>query len=163
MLRRTEFTLGETEQRLSLCFVNPGSGEGAVSRLSIEALPLSVVPELTIEWPTAGGRAPLRTSHPLIRRCCYWEFYTTEFAVPKGVVAGQAKVSVEFPLGATPIELTTREMVVPIVALVKYIRFSALRRALARFGLGNLLWQAGVGTAQHVAVSLGVSYSLTSG
>jgi hypothetical protein len=101
---------------LSLCFVNPGSGEGAGSRLSIEALPRFVAPELTIEWPTAGGRTPLRTSHPLTERCCYWEFYTTEFAVPKSVVAGTAKVSVNLPLGVPPIELTTREMVVPVAA-----------------------------------------------
>jgi hypothetical protein len=117
VLRRKEFTLGESQQRLSLCFVNPGSGEGAVSRLSIDALPRFVVPELTIEWPTAGGRVPLRTSHPLTQRCCYWEFYTTEFEVPRGVVAGKAKVSVDLPAGATPIELTTTEMVVPVVAL----------------------------------------------
>lgn len=116
MLRRTEFTLGESQQRMSLCFINPGSGEGAVSRLSIDALPGFVVPELTIEWPTSGDRAPLRTSHPLTQRCCYWEFYTTEFAVPKGVVTGKAKVSVDLPLDVTLIELTTREMVVPVVA-----------------------------------------------
>jgi hypothetical protein len=116
MLRRKEFTLGETELRLSLCFVNPGLGEGAVSRLSIDALPRFVVPKLTIEWPTAGGREPLRTSHLLTQRCCYWEFYTTEFAVPKGAVAGEAKVSVDLPVGAKLIELTTREIVVPIVA-----------------------------------------------
>jgi hypothetical protein len=116
VLRREVFTLGETKERLSLCFVNPGSGEGAVSRLSIDALPRSVVPKLTIEWPTADGLTPLRTVHLLNQRCCYWEFYTTEFAVPKGVVAGKAKVSVDLPLDVTSIELTTREIVVPVVA-----------------------------------------------
>ena len=116
VLRREVFTLGETKQRLSLCFVNPGSGEGAVSRLSIDALPRSVVPKLTIEWPTAEGGMPLRTSHLLTQRCCYWEFYTTEFAVPNGVVAGKAKASVDLPLEVTSIELTTREIVVPVVA-----------------------------------------------
>ena len=117
LLRRREFTIGETQQRLSLCFLNPGSGAGAESRLSIEALPRFVVPELNIEWPTAGGGAPLRTSYELTQRCCYWEFYTPEFEVPKGVVAGKAKISVDFSTGAMLIELTTTEMVVPVVAL----------------------------------------------
>ena len=116
LLRRKEFTIGETHERLSLCFLNPGSGPGAESRLSIDALPRFVVPELSIEWPTADGGAPLRTSYLLIKRCCYWEFYTTEFDLPKGVVAGKAKVTVKLPPGTTPIELTTTEMVVPVVA-----------------------------------------------
>ena len=115
LLRRKVFTIGETQQRLSLCFLNPGSGAGAESRLSIDALHRFVVPELNIEWPAAGGGAPLRTSHQLSERCCYWEFYTTEFEVPKGAVAGKAKVSVELPAGATTIELTTTEINVPVV------------------------------------------------
>jgi hypothetical protein len=116
LLRRKEFTIGETQQRLSLCFVNPGSGAGAESRLSIDALPRLLVPGLTIEWPTGGGGAPLRTSHVLTQRCCYWEFYTTEFEVPRGVVAGKAKVFVGLIAGAMPIELTTTEMGMPVVA-----------------------------------------------
>ena len=117
LLRRKEFTIGEKGLRLSLCLLNPGSGAGAESRLSIDALPRFVVPRLNIEWPTGGGSAPLRTSHSLTQRCCYWEFYTTEFEVPRGVVVGKANVSVDLPAGATPIELTTTEMVVPVVAL----------------------------------------------
>ena len=116
LLRRNEFTIGETGLRLSLCFLNPGSGPGAESRLSIDALPRFVVPELKIEWPTAGGSDLLRTSHQLMQRCCYWEFYTTEFKVPRGVVAGKAKASVVLPVGTTPIELTTTEMLVPVVS-----------------------------------------------
>ena len=115
LLRRKDFPIGETQQRLSLCFVNPGSGSGAESRLSIDALPLSVVPKLNIEWPTGSG-APLRTSHELTQRCCYWEFYTTEFAVPKGIVVGEAKVTVALPPGAMPADLTTAEMRVRVVA-----------------------------------------------
>jgi hypothetical protein len=72
---------------------------------------------LNIQWPIGSGGAPLRTSHSLTQRCCYWEFYTTEFEVPTGIVAGKARVSVDLPAGATPIELATTEMVVPIVAL----------------------------------------------
>jgi len=129
LLRRKEFTIGETQQRLSLCFVNPGSGPGAQSRLSIDALPRFLVPELNIEWPTAAGSAPLRTNYALIKRCCDWEFYTTEFDVPKSVVPGEAKIFVELPYGTastwlwtsyktnTSIELTTKEMIVPVVAL----------------------------------------------
>jgi hypothetical protein len=116
LLRRKDFAIGEKQQRLSLCFLNPGSGVGAESRLSIDALPRFVVPVLTIEWPTAGRSAPLRTSHLLIERCCYWEFYTTEFKVPRGVVAGQAKITVDLPVGAIPIKLTTTEMLAPVVA-----------------------------------------------
>ena len=97
-------------------FVNPGSGEGAGSRLSIDALPRSAVPKLTIECPTADGGTPIRTHHLLTQRCCYWEFYTTEFAVPKGVVVGKAKASVDLPVDVISIELTTREIVVPVVA-----------------------------------------------
>jgi hypothetical protein len=115
LLRRKDFSIGERGQRLSLGFFNPGSGPGAESRLSIDALPGLVVPELNIEWPTSGG-APLRTSHELTKRCCYWEFYTTEFEVPTGAVAGKAKVSVKLPASTMPIELTTTEMIVRVVA-----------------------------------------------
>jgi len=116
LLRRSVFTIGEKQRRLSLCFINPGSGPGAESRLSIDALPRSVVPVLKIEWPTAAGSAPLQTSHELTQRCCYWEFYTADFEVPKGVVAGRAKVSVDLLTFTPPIELTTREVAMPVVA-----------------------------------------------
>ena len=117
LLRRKDFTIGETQQRLSLCFLNPGSGAGAESRLSIDALPRFVVPKLNIEWPTAGGSAPLRTSHQLMQRCCYWEFYTSEFQVPKGVLAGKVRITVDLPVDTMAIKLTTTEIVVPVVAL----------------------------------------------
>jgi len=117
LLRRKEFMIGEAQQRLDLCFLNPGSGPGAESLLSIDALSRNAVLNLNIEWPTAGGSAPLRTSYLLNQRCCYWDFYTTDFEVPKGVVAGNAKVFVNLTAYAMPIELTTTEMVVPVVAL----------------------------------------------
>lgn len=116
LLRREDFPLGETNQRLSLCFLNPGSGAGTESRLSIDALPRTIVPKLQIEWPATPGAAPLRTSYKLTQRCCYWEFYTTEFAVPQGAVVGQARVSVVLPAGEPPLELTTTEWRVPVVA-----------------------------------------------
>jgi len=74
VLRKKEFTIGETQQRLDLCFLNPGSGPGAESLLSIDALPRGAVLSLNIEWPTAGGSRPLRTSYLLNQRCCYWDF-----------------------------------------------------------------------------------------
>jgi hypothetical protein len=115
LLRRKAFTLGETQERLSLCFVHPGSGPGAESRLSIEALPRFVVPRMTIEWPVADGAAPLQTSQDLMKRCCYWEFYETEFELPKGVVAGNAKINIGFGATAAPIELTTTMVEIPVV------------------------------------------------
>jgi hypothetical protein len=114
LLRSKEFAIGPGARRLSLGFMNPGSGPGAESRLSIEALPAYLVPTLNIEWPTARGSQPLRTSHKLTERCCYWEFYTTAFEVPAGAVAGKAKVSLDLP--AIPIVLTTTEFEVPVVA-----------------------------------------------
>jgi len=117
LLRTKEFTIGKKMERLSLGFFNPGSGAGAESRLSIDALPPSVVPALNIEWPTAQGASPLRTSHRLLHRCCYWEFYRMGFEVPDGVVAGKAKVSVVVPGGPLPIDLATTEMEVPVTAL----------------------------------------------
>jgi len=116
LLRRKEFTIGETHERLSLCFLNPGSCPDATSRLSIEALPALSVPELKIQWPTAAGGPPLLTTHRLNQRCCYWEFYTTAFEVPKGVVPGMAKVTVELPAGAEFMQLTTTEMKMPVVS-----------------------------------------------
>jgi len=116
LLRYKEFALGPERRQLSLALVNLGSEPGAQSRLSIEALPADWVPELHIEWPTPVGAAPLRTSHKLTERCCYWEFYTTTFQVPTGAVIGKAKVTVDLPPSTTPIELTSTEFIVPVVA-----------------------------------------------
>lgn len=115
LLRYKEFTIGRGERRLSVGFMNPGSGAGAESRLSIDALPRYLVPTLKIEWPTAGT-TPLRTTHKLNERCCYWEFYTTRFEMPVGAVPGKAKVSVDLPATAIPIALTTTEFEVSVVA-----------------------------------------------
>jgi hypothetical protein len=116
LIRRKHFTVGETGQWLSLRFQNPGSGPGAESMLSIDAIPTGIVPRLNIEWPTASG-SPLRMSYELNGRCCYWEFHKTDFELPKGVVPGVAKVFVDLPTSYyTPIELTTTEIEEPIVA-----------------------------------------------
>jgi hypothetical protein len=119
LLRSKEVTIGSGRQRFSLAFVNPGSGPGADSRLSIDAYPSYLVPKVNIEWPTADGAPPLRTSHRLNERCCYWEFYTTALEVPKGAAVGMAKVSVELPATKPPVVLTTTEFEVPVVAKPK--------------------------------------------
>jgi hypothetical protein len=116
LLRSKEFVIGSERGRLSLGLMNPGSGPGAESRLSIEALPPILIPKLTITWPTADGGPPLRTSHQLTERCCYWEFYTTTFEVPGRAAIGKATVSVDFPTAGTPIVLKTTEFEVPVVA-----------------------------------------------
>jgi hypothetical protein len=116
MLRPDEITIGTRPKRFSVGFENPGSGPGAESRLSIEALPPNAVPKVTIEWPTAAGSPPLRTTQPLPERCCYWEFYTTSFKLPDKIVPGKAKVTVDLPTSGTPIVLKTTEFELPVVA-----------------------------------------------
>jgi hypothetical protein len=107
MLRLEGRPLGPTNTRLSVAFVNAGRGDGAKTRLSIDALPPDAVPEARVDWPVAQGAAPLRTTHALASRCCYWEFYDVAFKAPGQVVAGKARVTVVVPRGALPFELTT--------------------------------------------------------
>ncbi len=114
LLRRDFFEIGESNRRLSLGLFQPGSTKGAESRLSIEALPDTVVPVLTIHWPSATSKNPLITTHRLTQRCCYWEFYTTDFEVPHGATAGDAKVRLELPADALPAGLATKEITVPV-------------------------------------------------
>lgn len=116
MLRRKEFILGAGLDRLSIAFINHGRGEGVDARLSIDALPKTLVPSLRIEWPVAVGDAPLLTSYPLKDRCCYWEFYEPDFKMPEGVVAGEATVTVFFDGGDFPFELQTNRVKIPVVA-----------------------------------------------
>lgn len=116
LLRATSFAIGAGPQRLSLGFITSGSGRGAESRLSIEAVLPHVMPKVNIEWPAAGGGAPLRTSHKLMERCCYWDFYTTTFEVPAGAAVGKAKASIEFPEGTMPVKLKTTEFELKVEA-----------------------------------------------
>lgn len=120
LLRRKNFPIGEKGERLSIGFFHAGSDKGAESRLSIDALPQFVVPQLKIDWPTAG--APLQTTYALTNRCCYWEFYNEEFEMPKGVVPGTAKISVGLVTGTMPIELTTSKIEAPVVAAPDALR-----------------------------------------
>ena len=115
-LRGKEFVVGGGTARLSIAFVNKGRAEGSTTRLSIDALSMTVVPEVHIDWPVANGATPLRTSHKLTERCCYWEFYKPSFQVPGAAAPGTATVTVSLPEGAFPFELTTDRIMVPVVA-----------------------------------------------
>jgi len=120
-LRGQEFVLGAKEnasanRRLSFALINAGSSQVAHTRLSIEAVPAEVIPSAEIEWPVAEGQPPLMTSHLLLERCCYWEFYTTAFKPPKGAVAGMARVTLSLSGYDCPLEFSTLEIEVPVRA-----------------------------------------------
>ena len=117
-LRTKEFVIGAGATRLSIAFMNPGRGEGATSRLSIYALPPTAMPIVRIDWPVPDGAASLQTSHTLMQRCCYWEFYDPDFKVPPGVVPGTATATVSLPEGVFPFELTTNQIEFSIRAKV---------------------------------------------
>lgn len=114
LLRQRAFTPGSEPGRLSIALANPGHVSGAASRLSIDAVAPEVMPEVRIDWPVAQGRPPLRTSHRLTARCCYWEFYQARFSVPEGVAEGTARLRVVFPFGAVPLELADETIEVPV-------------------------------------------------
>lgn len=116
MLRYKEFVPGTTPSRFSIGFFAPGLGDGATSRLSIDALPETEQPVVLIEWPVAEGSSPLTTTHVLTERCCYWEFYTETFQVPGRAVPGTAVVTVTVPLESFPLELSTNRFEAPVVA-----------------------------------------------
>lgn len=117
LLRSKEFVVGSGPRRLSICFINPGLGQGAHSRLSIEALPATVIPSVDIDWPVAEGAPPLRTSHLLVNRCCYWEFYDVNFKVPPTAVPGSATVTVSLPDGAVPLDVRMDPITFPVRAM----------------------------------------------
>jgi len=116
LLRFKELTLGTAPTRLSIDFMNPGRGEGAVSRLSINALPPELVPVVTIDWPVAEGAPAISKSHALQQRCCYWEFYDPTFFIPEGVAPGTAKATVSLSAEGFPFELTTNRFEFPVRA-----------------------------------------------
>jgi hypothetical protein len=115
-LRGKDFVIGGGTGRLSIAFVNLGRGDGSSTRLSIDALPKTVVPEVHIDWPVADGATSLHTSHKLTERCCYWEFYDANFQVPAGAAPGTATLTVSLPEGAIPFELITDRIELPVLA-----------------------------------------------
>lgn len=114
LLRAKEFVLSSTLDRLSIALVHRGANKAADSRLSIDALPESLVPEVTIAWPVAEGEPALETKHLLSERCCYWEFYTRNLPIPVRAVEGTAHVTVSLPGFVVPIELETESLDVPV-------------------------------------------------
>ncbi len=116
VLRYKEIELGTAPDRLSICFLNPGSCPGAVSRLSIDALPRRIVPEVRIDWPVADAAPPVRTYELLTERCCFWEFYNTHLQIPAGIVPGEATLTVSVPQEVFPFELSTNQVKLPIHA-----------------------------------------------
>lgn len=112
-LRGKSIKLKTGPQRFSVAFINRGLGERAHSRLNYKAVPDSVVPVIEISWPTAAGE-PLKTTHQLTERCCYWEFYTESFRVPDGVAAGTATARVRLPGYVNPFGYRTTEVCVPV-------------------------------------------------
>jgi len=113
-LREKVFVVDSGQRRLSIAFTNPGLGDGCQSRLSIHAIPKTVNPSVRIDWPVAQGAPALVTSHVLTERCCYWEFYDSKFRVPQNTVEGTATVTIEWPDGRFPLELTTNKIEVPV-------------------------------------------------
>ncbi len=117
LLRFKEVLVGSGTQKLSLCFINPGQGEeGATSRLSIYALPQSTMPVVRIDWPVADGAPSLQTSNTLTQRCCYWEFFDSQFKVPPGISPGTARATVSLSGGEFPFAFTTDQFEFPVRA-----------------------------------------------
>lgn len=65
--------------------------------LTTSEVPDHIHPIAVMEYPTAPKGAPQIEKRPLDRRCCGDTLYAT-FGLPKGVPAGNVKVSVSFPL-----------------------------------------------------------------
>ncbi len=114
-LREKVFRHGSRE-RLSFAFENQPGEPGSTTRLNYEALPPNVIPRVEIDWPVPAGSPPLRTTETLTERCCYWEFYSSTFRVPKEAVNGTAKVTFSFTGGWLPFELATPYIAVPVQA-----------------------------------------------
>lgn len=114
LLRMDDFVVDSGARRLSIAFVNYGHGPGAHSRLSMFALPESVIPIAHIEWPVAPGAKRLVTTHPLNERCCYWEFYNTKFQIPQSAVAGKAIVTIELSDKDFPLRWASKRTEVPV-------------------------------------------------
>jgi len=114
-----QFILGSTPEQLDTAFIKDGSGKGARSYLSIDAMPKDVVPEVHIDWPVSPSAAPVRTVERLTERCCYWNYYKKGFQIPEGIVEGEAVLTFVIPDGAMPLELATNKITVPVRAAAK--------------------------------------------
>jgi len=114
-LRNKEIHLDKPPERFSIGFVAPGVGKHSSTLISIEALPETVVPQCEIEWPAKDDPSrTIRQSLPLVKRCCYWEFYNDEFKIPDGVGEGTVKVTVIVP-GVLPFRFAEGTFELPVV------------------------------------------------
>jgi hypothetical protein len=116
LLRAKEFKVSSILDRLSIAFVHRSDDRAADTRLSIDAVPESIVPEAVIDWPVAPGEPALTTRHDLTERCCYWEFYTRNVPIPARAVAGTARVTVSLPGYAGLPGMETDVVEVPVTA-----------------------------------------------
>lgn len=113
-LSQKEFVLNSPPAQLDIGFVNKGLGKGAMTYLSIEALPKEIVPEVRIDWPVASDSTPVRTVERLTERCCYWNYYKKDLQIPQGVVEGEALLTFVIPTGEMPLALATKQIRVPV-------------------------------------------------
>lgn len=113
-LRDRSFVIGSEARRFDIAFINRGSQPGAETWLGTESLPTDIHPVLKVSWPTKAGFEPIQTVHPLPKRCCYWDFYTTDFAPPRNIVPGKARVTVDIGSASKSIPITTYEFTVPV-------------------------------------------------
>lgn len=113
-LRDRSFIIGSEARRFDIAFINRGSQPGAQTYLGTESLPADIHPMLKVTWPTKAGFEPIQTVHPLPMRCCYWDFYTTDFAPPRNIVPGKAQVLVDIGPASKSIPITTYEFTVPV-------------------------------------------------
>lgn len=113
-LRAQRILIQPGARRFDIGFINSGSQKGAETWLGTESLPADLQPVLKIDWPTKDGAPSIQTSHPLPQRCCYWDFYTTDFDIPSNIVPGKARIVVELGVLAPPIPLSTHEFTVPV-------------------------------------------------
>jgi hypothetical protein len=65
--------------------------------LTTSEVPLILHPVAAIEYPATADGQPTRQEVTLNQRCCGDTFYAT-FSVPKGVTAGNAKITVSLPV-----------------------------------------------------------------
>ena len=68
---------------------------------------------MQIDWPVPPGKPPLRTTHRLTERCCYWSYYDSKFKVPDGIAIGTATARVSLSTGAFPFEMSAYKFTIP--------------------------------------------------
>lgn len=93
--RQQSLRLFPPEQRLSIRFSTPGSGDFHPASLANDAVDDDTRPTAIIEWPNQTGSI-VRTEHTLSHKLCYWEF-ADEIVAPKEATIGTATIYVTLP------------------------------------------------------------------